>query len=68
MSDFITRLLDERDGLSDKIKNLSSFIGTEPFSKLDETNQNLLFEQEIAMIKYLTILIQRIEHLTKGNS
>lgn len=68
MSDFITRLLDERDELSDKIKKLSSFIGTEAFSKLDDTNRNLLFEQEIAMIKYLTILIQRIEHLTKGNS
>lgn len=67
MSDFMSRLISERDDLSEKIGKLSAFIGTEPFSRLDATNKSLLMEQEIAMIKYLTILIQRIEHLSKGN-
>jgi len=61
MSDFKTRLVEEKKQLEDKTLKLASFTGTTTFEELDFDNQMLLRAQLNAMNAYLDILILRIE-------
>lgn len=61
MSDFKTRLVEEKKQLEDKTLKLASFTGTENFEKLDYDNKKLLKIQLNAMNAYLEVLEMRIE-------
>jgi hypothetical protein len=63
MSDFKTRLLEEKEQLDEKISKLEPFIGSEPFNGIDVAQQDLLIEQLDVMRNYSTILEKRIELL-----
>lgn len=58
--DFKTRLLIERLALDEKIVKLDSFIGSEPYKKLDEQNRFLLCRQLTDMESYRETLQSRI--------
>ena len=62
-SDFITRLFDERDQLSERIEKLKEFIRSGKVYEIDEVQQVLLYAQLPAMRTYLDILNQRIDRL-----
>lgn len=63
MSDFKTRLLEERDQLQEKVTKLDAFLDTEVFETISEVQQELLLSQFEAMTDYLDILNARIEDL-----
>ena len=60
MSDFKTRLHDEKAELSTKIEKLSSFIDGDIFKTLDSHNQDLLKTQLHIMRSYENVLTIRI--------
>ena len=60
MSDFKTRLYNEKSELSDKVEKLESFINGENFKSVDVHQQYLLKSQVHAMRAYLMILQHRI--------
>lgn len=61
MSDFKTRLIQEKNELEEKTNKLSDFMASHASGKLSEANLLLLQEQHILMDRYLNILIIRIE-------
>ena len=61
MSDFKTRLREEKDELNKKYIKLDAFIGTEDFLKLPDEQQFLLVQQRLLMIGYFNVLDRRIE-------
>lgn len=63
MSDFKSRLLNEKSELDEKISKLSLFIGGENFKKIDPKQQVLLSKQLPVMTEYSNILCDRIELL-----
>ena len=63
MSDFITRLYDEKQQLEERYSKLKDFIFTDAFTKLDGVQQALLEIQVSAMQTYLKVLIERIIRL-----
>jgi hypothetical protein len=68
MSDFITRLYDEKTQLEDKTNKLGAFLFTVDFIKLDEIQQGLLQIQHSAMMTYLKCLNERIVRLSPKSS
>lgn len=60
MSDFITRLQQERDELKLKRDNLNNFLFTENFEGIDQIQKGLLQIQYSAMITYLKCLNERL--------
>jgi hypothetical protein len=68
MSDFITRLYDEKNQLEDKTNKLGAFLFTVDFIKLDEIQQGLLQIQHSAMMTYLKCLNERIVRLSPKSS
>jgi len=64
MSDFITRLYDEKNQLEYKTNKLGAFLFTVDFMKLDEIQQGLLQIQHSAMMTYLKCLNERILRLS----
>lgn len=54
------RMLKEHDELFDRWIRISSFIETSEFKSLPAAEQDLLYEQHLAMSMYLRILKQRI--------
>jgi len=63
MSDFKTRLLDERTELNDKIDKLTLFQTGPIFSTIDARQQALLNVQVHAMLTYSQVLDERIKLL-----
>lgn len=63
MSDFKTRLVQEKSELSDKIEKLDSFLSSENFTKIDVRQQELLKVQVHTMKSYEWVLNQRINLL-----
>lgn len=63
MSDFKTRLLDERTELNDKIDKLTLFQTGPIFSTIDVRQQALLNVQVHAMLTYSQVLDERINLL-----
>lgn len=65
MSDFKTRLLDEKQQLEDRHGKLNVFLLSENASKIDPLQKSLLGIQFAAMATYLECLSQRIAWLEK---
>jgi len=63
MSDFKTRLLDEKAQLDERRSKLSPFIDSEKFKELPQVQQSLLKAQYGVMSTYSVILNERIENL-----
>jgi len=63
MSDFKTRLLEEKEQLDDKISKLFPFINSDKFTGIDKVQQDLLKLQLPTMRIYSEILQQRINNL-----
>ena len=61
MSDFKSRLIDEKTQLNEKIIKLKSFLKSKEVSKIDNIQRDLLTIQFDAMTTYLRILIVRIK-------
>lgn len=64
MSDFKTRLLDEKQQLDEKIEKLTSFLGSDAVGAVDGVQLTLLNVQVKAMETYSQILLERIVRLT----
>mgnify|MGYP000187402982 CR=1 FL=1 len=60
MSDFKTRLLDEKAQLDERIAKLVDFQISENFQKINATQQTLLNIQVKAMDTYSQVLLERI--------
>jgi hypothetical protein len=63
MSDFKSRLNEEKSELKEKLEKLNGFIQTENFEKVDDVQKALLKIQAQAMATYLTCLEERIVRL-----
>lgn len=63
MSDFKTRLIIEKNDLTEKIVKLSAFLTSEGAKKIDDMQMELLEIQLHAMITYQNILTMRIKWL-----
>lgn len=61
MSTYVERLIEEERDLSDKWKRLYTFIGSDEFFSLSNTERLLLELQENIMFQYMTILTKRIQ-------
>lgn len=64
MSDFLTRIIEEKILLNEKYLKLWNYLGSEEYQKLDSYNKNLLQIQYSAMETYLKALDARIELLS----
>ena len=60
MEAFKVRLINEQFDLQEKIGKLKSFVESESFSKVDDSQQKLLNDQLGAMVRYNNILIERL--------
>jgi hypothetical protein len=63
MSDFKTRLLEERDQLQEKVEKLDKFLDSSMYETISERQQVLLVDQLESMEDYLYYLNERIEDL-----
>lgn len=63
MSDFRTRLENEKAELNEKIEKLEAFQKSENFQKIDSVQMTLLNCQVHAMRTYSQILLERIARL-----
>lgn len=63
MSDFITRLSDEKVELDEKIFKLESFTKTDAFNSIDNVQRGLLKIQLNAMATYSQVLDERLWRL-----
>lgn len=63
MSDFRTRLIDEKEQLDQKIGKLNDFRMSEKISEIDQTQATLLNIQYFAMQTYSQCLLERIVRL-----
>lgn len=63
MNDFKTRLLEERNQLSERVNKLDAFFESGKVLTLSTIQQDLLYEQFVAMITYLDCLERRIDDL-----
>lgn len=63
MSDFKTRLEEEKLQLNEKIEKLEAFIQSEDFQKIDPVQMTLLNCQVQAMKTYSQILLERLVRL-----
>lgn len=61
MSDYISRMEEERDELKDKTRKCKYFTQGKNFGSLDEQDKDLHMLQLNAMQEYLSILTQRID-------
>lgn len=62
MSDWKSRVVEEKEALDTKVKALSEFIGLSPaFLELPPTDQELMKEQNDVMWLYSEILGKRLE-------
>ena len=66
MSDFKSRLTDEKQQLDEKRAKLEAFQNSEAFAKIDPFQMTLLNIQSQAMATYSQCLLERITWLEKG--
>lgn len=66
MSDFKSRLLEERDQLQERVTKLDKFLDSTIYETISEVQQELLLSQFEAMVDYLDILNARITDLDKN--
>ena len=57
-------VLQEKADLDSKIEQLSKFIGSDVYLRLDTSEQERLNRQHLMMRSYSSILSERIEHFT----
>ena len=62
LNEWQQRLLDETRELARKLNKLNDFMSGDVFPRLDRKAKDLLYEQNIAMTKYLQVLSQRLEY------
>lgn len=58
------RMLDERDELGKKLRDLNNFLGSDRFNAMGADEQCLMRMQHSAMLQYHSILHQRILKFT----
>jgi DNA-binding protein H-NS len=63
MSDFKTRLLDEKAQLDERLEKLQAFQASDGFQNIAAVQQTLLNVQANAMATYSQILLERIAWL-----
>ena len=63
MSDFKTRLLEERQALGEKLDKLNAFLQGDTLAGLPPAQQDLLKKQVVHMADYYSVLNQRISLL-----
>ena len=63
MSDFKTRLVEEKAQLEEKLDKLDAFLVSEKVKAVDDVQKALLQVQATAMNTYLQCLKERIERL-----
>ncbi len=63
MSDFKTRLIEEKAQLEEKLDKLDAFLVSEKVKEIDDVQKALLQVQATAMNTYLQCLKARIERL-----
>ena len=68
MSDFITRLSDEKVELDEKIFKLESFTKTDAFNSIDNVQRGLLKIQLNAMATYSQVLDERLWRLSPSEN
>lgn len=59
------KVLEELNRLNEKLDNLNIFVETERFKSLDKAEQDRLFQQQIVLQQYATILETRISAFNK---
>ena len=64
MEDFLSRLINERVELCDKLEKLADFIYSENFASVSPVQRTLLQIQYQAMVTYQHCLSERISWLT----
>lgn len=65
MSDFKSRLIQEKEDLQEKLSKLQSFLGNAKlFHNIEKIQQSLLFVQASAMETYLCCLHERLSNLS----
>ena len=65
MSNYMERLLEEKEELFTRLTKLETFLFSKEFKNLSEENKLLLKKQDKVMTEYLEILIDRIALNTK---
>lgn len=65
MSDFISRLHDEKNELRERVNNLEDFLFSDDFNGIGDVQVSLLKVQLSAMKTYLKCLNERIADLKK---
>lgn len=68
MSDFISRLSDEKSQLDEKIAKLEAFTKSDAFNSIDNVQRGLLKIQLNAMVTYSQILDERLWRLSPSES
>lgn len=63
-NDFIDRMCEESNWLTEKVNKLGEFMQTENYFKIDQQQQILLLQQLNAMSEYSNILNMRITTLS----
>ena len=63
MSDFVSRLMAERNELQERVGKLRVFIESMPFNNIGKKQKHWLRKQLIVMEEYLLILDERLEDL-----
>lgn len=63
MSDFRSRLLDEKQQLDERREKLEAFIGTDAYRSIPVAQQTLLNIQAPIMLAYSQVLAERIAAL-----
>lgn len=61
MSTFLSRLLEEKRSLDEKLEKLIAFFATDTYHSLPDMDQLLLQEQCRTMVVYTTLLGERIK-------
>lgn len=59
------KIVEELNRLNEKLDNLNIFVETERFKSLDKAEQDRLFQQQIVLQQYATILETRISAFNK---
>lgn len=68
MSDFITRLWDEKNELDQKITKLEAFTNSDNFNSIDNVQRSLLRVQLNAMATYSKVLEERLWRISPAET
>lgn len=62
-NNYITRLIEEHEALTEKLQKLRQFLETDEYESLDSIDRDLLSAQASLMEQYVTILGARLERI-----